>query len=389
MRSMEETQRLFSAAKLEEKLQQPENQQNALRLLQALTVKEIFAVKRKLDSIEGGLCKLQEANVARGISNESVENQLENLRKDQESLSVLISETDTTTHDTKDDLESLRAKVGDEYFKLTADNARFSKDIKTLNKQVDRHKEQICTVETALGNFRSQLPEPQQITELNDTVARLGPLVTSVYEKLNTACVLTLDQKKAMTEALNDQARIRQFLDAFTPRQEDFFQFLEKLPEMNSPTMSEESILNRAMDESRTGSQLFNRTLSGPQPPLKAIQMLEHYNHFSNSYRIKRPKSDARFIRQYLKKIDHKAAWLIQMRLQQEYPNLVDILPHAETSNKTNVMIFINVDKLSWDHIKIVMRRINGKELFNLLGMTSEQESGVSLPCKRPITETL
>ncbi|KAI0842108.1 hypothetical protein F5Y06DRAFT_168015 [Hypoxylon sp. FL0890] len=387
MRPMEQTQRLFDAARLDEKLQQPENQQNALRLLQALTVKEIYASKRKLDSIEDGLCKLQEANAANGISNEHVEKQLAELRKDQETVRLLISDTEKITHNTRDGLESLRAKVSDEYFKLTADNARFSKDIKTLNKQVDRHKEQISTVETALEKYRSKLPTPQLVTELNDAVARLGPLVKSVYEKLDTASTLSPDQKKAMSDMLNDQARIRQFLDAFTPKQEDFFQFLEKLPEMNSPTLSEESILNRAMDEGKTDSQLFNPTLSGPQPPLQAIQMLEQYNHFSNSYRIKRPKSEARFIRQYLKKIDHRAAWLIQMRLKQEYPDLVDELPHPETSKKTDVMISLNVDRLSWDHVKIIMRRINGKELFNLLEMNEEQESGVSLPHKRSIME--
>ncbi|KAI0140949.1 hypothetical protein F4776DRAFT_676872 [Hypoxylon sp. NC0597] len=387
MRPMEETQRLFNAARLEEKLQQPENQQNALRLLQALTVKEIYAAKRKLDSIEDDLCKLQEANTTRGISNERVENQLGELRKDQEALHLLISKADTITHNTKDDLESLRAKVSDEYFKLTADNVRFSKDIKTLNKQVDRHKEQICTIETVLEDFRSKLPKTQQITELKDAVARLQPLVKSLSEKLETASVLNPDQKKEMMKVIRDQERVRQFLDSFIPKQEDFFQFLEKLPKMNSPTMTYESILQRAIDEGKAGSQLFSRTLSGPQPPIKAVQMLDHYNHFSNSYRMKRPKSDGRFIRQYLKKIDHKAAWLIQMRLQQEYPDLVDILQHAETSNKTDVMIFLNVDKLSWDHVKIIMRRIKGKELFNLLETTEEQESGVSLPCKRSIME--
>lgn len=95
--------------------------------------------------------------------------------------------------------------------------------------------------------------------------------------------------------------------------------------------------------------------------------MLEQYNHFSNSYRIKRPKSETKFIRQYLKKIDRKAAWYIQMKLQQEYPDLVEPLQRAETSNKMAVMIFVDISKLRWDHVKIIMRRINGKELFGLL----------------------
>ncbi|KAI1143457.1 hypothetical protein F5Y05DRAFT_421049 [Hypoxylon sp. FL0543] len=372
---MEQTQTLSNAARLEEKLQKPENQQNALRLLQALTVKEVYASKRKLDSIEDGLCKLQEANAAEGISNERVDKQLAELRRDQETVRVLISDTEKITHHTRDGLDSLRAKVSDEYFKLTADNARFSKDIKTLNKQIDRHKEQISTVETALENYRSKLPKPQQFTELSNAVARLSPLVKTVYEKLDTVSKLTPDQKIAMEKMLSDQSQIRRFLDVFIPKQEEFFQFLEKLPEMNSPTMSEESILNRAIEEGKA------------QPPLEAIQMLEHYSHFSNSYRLKRPKSEARFIRQYLKKIDHRASWLIQMRLRQEYPDLVDFLPRPETSKKADVMIFVNVDQLSWNHVKTMTRRINGKQLFEVLRVGKEQESGLRLPHKRPIME--
>lgn len=366
MRTEEETQKLVSIARLEDKLQQPGNQLNALRLLQALTVKEVYEAKRQLELVEERFCKLQEANVAEGGRNEGIEKQLDELRKDKEGLRSLISEADATTQNTKDSLESLRTKVSDEYFKLTADNARFGKDIKTLNKQIDRHQEQLSTVESALEGFRSKLPKPQDIAILNDTLARLEPMVKSMYDKIDKVSTLTLEEKEALAEAISNQGRVRNFLDTFVPKQEDFFQFLEKLHEANSQAVSSESFLQGAVNEA-SFNHLSNPPSSGPQPPLKAVQMLEQYNHFSNSYRIKRPKSEAKFIRQYLKKIDRKAAWYIQMKLQQEYPDLVEPLQRAETSNKMAVMIFVDISKLRWDHVKIIMRRINGKELFGLL----------------------
>ncbi|OTB18419.1 hypothetical protein K445DRAFT_315234 [Daldinia sp. EC12] len=366
MRTAEETQKLVHAARLEDKLQQPGNQLNALRLLQALTVKEVCEAKKQLDLIEERYRKLQEANAAERVRSESLEKQLDELRRDKEGLRSLISEADAATKNTKDSLESLRSKVSDECFKLTADNARFGKDIKTLSKQIDRHEEKLCTVEDTLENFRAKLPKSQDIAALNNTLARLEPMVKSMYDKIDKVSTLSLEEKQALADAISNQSRVRNFLDAFVPRQEDFFQFLEKLHEANTQTVTSDSLLKDAINEA-SFSQLSNPPSSGPQPPLKAIQMLEQYNHFSNSYRIKRPKSEARFIRQYLKKIDPKAAWYIQRKLQQEYPDLVDPLQRAEVSNKTAVMISIDVSKLRWDHVKIIMRRIDGKELFGLL----------------------
>ncbi|KAI1096198.1 hypothetical protein F5B19DRAFT_502489 [Rostrohypoxylon terebratum] len=386
MHSTEESGKLVKAARLEERLQQPENQTNALRLLQALTIKEIYGAKRQLDLIEAGFKKLREANIAEGSRNEAVEKHLEELRRDKESFQLLISEAEATAKTTKDGLEGLRAKVSDEYFKLTADNARFSKDIKTLKKQIDHHQGQLSTVDGVIKDFRATLPNPQDITKINETLARVESMVVSLYEKLDAVSKISLDQKEALMETITDHAQIRRFLEAFTPRQEDFLQFLEKIPEIISSITSNDWPL-----DGMTGGnscQSADPGSSGPQPPQKAVLMLEQYNHFSNSYRIKHPKSEARFIRQYLKKIDHKAAWLMQMKLQQEYPDLAVPLQQPEINRKTDVVIFLDLDKLCWNHIKIIMRQISSRELFSLLEM--EEEGGyVSLSCNKSRLEII
>ncbi|KAI1404666.1 hypothetical protein F4819DRAFT_483390 [Hypoxylon fuscum] len=382
MRSAEETQRLSKAARFEDKLQRPKNQLSVLRLLQILTVKEVYGAQEQIALIEAGFRKLQEANAAEGVQNEAIEKQLDELRKDNEGFHQLLSEAEATAKDSKDNLESLRQKVSDEYFGLTADNARFSKDIRTLNKQIDRHWEKVGSVQRAIEYFGSKLPRShEEIIKLSDTLARLEPMVTSMHEKLDGVSTLASDQKEALVETINDQARIRHFLDAFVPRQDKFFQFLEKLSEMNSPALSTESLLETIATR---GDRQRSQSISlGSQPPLKALQMLEQYNHFRSSYRLKRPKSDVRFIRSYLKKLDFKAAWLIQTKLHEEYSDLVDILDNPEKSNKTDVVIFISLDKLCWDQVKLIMHRINGKELFDLLEAEHVQLD-IPVPRKRP-----
>ncbi|KAI1808303.1 hypothetical protein F4811DRAFT_291054 [Daldinia bambusicola] len=373
MRTAEETQKLVNAAKLEDKLRQPGNQLNALRLLQALTVKEVFEAKRQLDLIEERFCKLQEVEAAGNLRSEGFEKQLEEIRRDKEGIRALISDADTATQNTKDSLESLRSKVSDECFKLTADNARFGKDIKTLSKQIDRHQEKLCHVEEDIKYFRSKLPKTQDLAALNDTLARLEPMVKSMYDKLDKVSTLTLQEKQSLADAISEQTRVRSFLDAFIPKQDNFFQFLDKLHEANSQAaVSSESLLKTAVDEASLNHLSSNPPLpsssgQSPQPPLKATQMLEQYNHFSHSYRIKRPKSEPRFVRQFLKKIDPKAAWYLQAKLRGEYPDLADLLPRPETSGKTAAAISIDVSRLRWEHVKAVMRRIDGKELFRLL----------------------
>ncbi|KAI0383805.1 hypothetical protein F5Y04DRAFT_249738 [Hypomontagnella monticulosa] len=371
MSSVEGRQKLASAARFEQKLQRPENQLSALRLLQALTVKEIYGVKKQLDSVEAELRELQESNTADAARNEAIEKQLEELQKDKESFRLLISEAEAGTQSTNDSLESLRTKVSDAYFKLTADNVRFSKDIKTLNKQFDHHQERLCNVEKSLDDFRAKLPKSEDVAKLNDILVRLEPIVKSACDKVDRVSTLTNDQRETLKEAVDGHARVRHFLDAFIPKQDEFFEFLDNLPKVTPSSTSAELPTGAARDEGNI-TQLLLPPSSGPQPPQTAVQMIEQYNHFSSSYRIKRPKSDARFIRQYLKKIDHRASWFIQIRLQQEYPELVEYLQSPEISRRTDVMIFINMVRLSWDHVKAIMRKINGKELFTLLEKTQE-----------------
>ncbi|KAI1469940.1 uncharacterized protein F4812DRAFT_420940 [Daldinia caldariorum] len=371
MRTAEETQKLVNAAKLEDKLRQPGNQLNAVRLLQALTVKEVFEAKRQLDLIEERFCKLQEANAAEGVRSEGLEKQIVEIRRDKEMLRSFLSEAEAATRNIKDGLESLRSKVSDECFKFTADNVRFGKDIKTLSKQIDRDHEKLGRVEEDLENVRASLPKTQDLAALNDTLARLEPMVKSMYDKLDRVATLTFREKQALTDAISEQAHVRNFLDAFIPKQDDFFQFLNKLHEANSQAaVSSESLLNGAVNEASFAqlSHPLPPPSSGlPQPPLKATQMLEQYNHFSSSYRIKRPKSEARFVRQFLKKLDPRAAAYMQRKLRQEYPDLARLLPRAETSPKTAVVFSVDVGNLRWEHVKTVMRRIDGKELFSLL----------------------
>ncbi|KAI1382213.1 hypothetical protein F4677DRAFT_440014 [Hypoxylon crocopeplum] len=374
MCSTEKAQKLTSASELSMMLEQPEGWHKALRLLPILIFEEIHETKRQMSLIEAGFGKLKEANAAQGTCNDAIEKQLEELRKDKDGFRLLISEAEAGVQASNYLLKDLREKVSDEYFKLTADNARFGKDIKSLNKQIDSHREQLSSVEKALGGFCSKLPGTQEeITKLNETLSRLEPMVKSMYEKVDKVSMVATDKRNrdALMETASGQEHIhhlRHFLDAFIPRQDMFLQFLEKLPETSTPDTSSVTTTNGVTD----GLSLNPRS-SEPQPPPKAHQVLEKYNYFSSSYRLKRPRSEAKFIRAYLKHVDQRAAWLMQTKLQKEYPDLVTPLERAERSKTTDVIVFINVEKLEWGHIKTMMHQLDGNELFKLLEADREE----------------
>ncbi|KAI5862170.1 hypothetical protein GGS23DRAFT_610834 [Durotheca rogersii] len=412
MCSGDELERLARAARLEGKLRQPENQLSALRLLQALVVKEIYAAKKQMGLVEARLRKIQEANTAEG-RNDDIDKRLDELRKDKEGFRQLISEAGAAARDTKDDLESLRDQVSDEYVKLTADNVRFGKDVRALNKQVSQHQERIKAVESALDDFLAKLPPWQdELTKLNGALARLEPMVRSVYDKAGR-------QTEGTTiETVSEQeAKIRRFLDIFVPRQEKFLQFLEQLPARSSATLSTASESSTMISESLDGNAVGGggggggRSDNGsdsrtsqlkspsplvpsivppeppqqqeqekkkergndkrkrkerdkvrdqaqripqdgdPGPPPEARRLLEQYNHFSCSYRAKRPKSEARFVGSFLRRIDARAARLLRERLG-------------------------SPDSLRWAHVKNAMHRLDGRELFAVLQEGAEGARG-------------
>ncbi|KAI1780009.1 hypothetical protein F4818DRAFT_437302 [Hypoxylon cercidicola] len=352
MPSSEETQKLSKDVRLMEKLRQPENKFNALRLLQLLTVQEVYSAKERVSSIESEFRKLQEANVAGGARDEGIEERLEELRKDMDVFRLLLSEVDTTTENIKTDLETVRGKVHDEFFRQKVEDTRFNKDIKVLNKEIDHHHAKISLVEKSIEDVRSKVTGCHEIAKLSDKLARVESLVTTMQAKLDSGSTLASDQKKALAETLEEQARVRQYFNAFTPKQEKFVEFLDKFIEARA--IPSESFPQTMVDE-------------GPEPPAKASQLMDQYNHFKTSYRLKRPRSEPRFIRAYLKKIDPVSSWYIQRMLLEANPDLVSVLENKETSNKTDVVIFINLDKLSWDHVKTTMHHMDTNKLFSLL----------------------
>ncbi|KAI4868508.1 hypothetical protein F4820DRAFT_444919 [Hypoxylon rubiginosum] len=381
MPSAEEAQSIAEDVRLLEKLHQPSNKLKAVRLLQLLTVKEVYGAKERLGLIESELRKLQDASIAGGTRNEDIEKHLKELREDNERFRLLLSEVDATTQNTKASLETLREKVSDEYFRQTAENVRFDKDIRVLNKEFDLQHAKLGSIEKDIMDFRSKVPGPHEIAKLSDSLARLESIVTTIQAKLDNNSKATSDQREALAETVHDQARVRQGFGAFTPKQEKFVEYLEKLTEAGSPANSHKSPLQATADEGNM-KRLPSSIPLGPQPPPKALRLLDQYNHFSCSYRLKRPKSESRFIRAYLKKIDHVSAWFIQKRLLEEHPNLVDVLENVETSNKTGVVIFVSLDKLDWGQVKAIMRRINSEEFFSLLE-TQQARLDVPKPPRR------
>ncbi|XXG94677.1 translation initiation factor eIF4A [Hypoxylon texense] len=377
MPSAKETQRVAEDVRLLQMLRQPENKLNTLRLNQLLTVKELYGAKERISRIESEFRKLLDSSIVGG-SRDEIEKRLKEIREDNERLHLLVSEVDPSVQNTKASLATIRGKISDEYFRQTAENARFNKDIRDLKKELELQHVRLDPIEKAIEDLRSTVPGPHEITKLSDRLAQLESIVKSMQEKLDNGFTLTSDGKEALAETVQDQTRVRQSFSAFTPKD---LGYLEKLTEAGSAANTHKPHPQATADEGNM-ERLPSSIPLGPQPPPKALQLLERYNHFSSSYRLKRPKSESRFIRAYLKKIDHVSSWYIQKRLLEEHPNLVNVLEKVETSSSTDVKIFLNLEKLNWGQVKTIMRRLNCEELFSLLE-TQQAELKIPSPPRR------
>lgn len=231
MSSAEEGDKIAKDVRILKELHNPEIKLNAIQYFQLLTRQEVHNVKDRLDSIEAGFRTLQEANVAAGVHNEDLERQLEELKKKQEELQLELSTVDSSTQDMKESLTSLREKVNDELVRLSAEGVRFNKDIKRLNKQLGHHSARFKSIEKAVKDIRSDVPELTKIIELNDTLSRLEATVRCLQANFGSGAAFACGQKEVLGETATDQAALRQSLDA---KQGRLLEFIDKLSETDS-----------------------------------------------------------------------------------------------------------------------------------------------------------
>ncbi|KAI0176307.1 hypothetical protein GGR52DRAFT_354774 [Hypoxylon sp. FL1284] len=368
MSSQEERQkRLSKQDDLTGKLGLPVNKLNSIRIFQLLKAKEVYSAKERMGIIEAGFRKLQEAFEAGGACNENIQQQMEELKRDNEGLRQILSTVDTTVQDTRASLADLRGKVSDKLFKQTAENCRFTKDIRVLVHEIRHLHASHGSVEKNLKRFHHQIPNPHDIAQLDN---KLTWLESVVQARLDSS-----GQRETLEDITNIQDPLRQSLGAFTPRQERFVSLLGELTEAS------EISFHTTANEDDWG-QFPNPVSAGPQPPPKAVRLLDRYNHYSSSYRLKRPRSESKFIKAYLKKIDRVSAWFIQKRLLEEHPGLVRVLEDVERSHSTGVVIFISLNNLRWEQVKNTMRRVDSKELFSMLE-TEDVELDIPKPAPR------
>ncbi|KAI1768245.1 hypothetical protein GGR53DRAFT_462499 [Hypoxylon sp. FL1150] len=369
MSTSEGREKIVRDSEISKELCKPENRLKAMQIFELLTVREVKNAKARLDAIEAGFRTLQEANIAADARNEDVDRQLEKLKKKQDEFQLVLSEVDSTTQNFKESLTSLRDKFSDEVIRRSAKDVRLDKEIEILHKQLWKHSMNLSAIEEAMEDFHSRAPGFAEIRELNNTVTRLEANVRTLEAKFNGGAALAVSQKSASEERTDNQVVPRQ---SHGPKQGRRLEFVDKLSEAAPSETFPDSPRQMMGDESNRGNeeQLASSIPLGPQapqPPEKAVVLLNKYDHFCNAYINKTPSSDPRFIRSYLKRIDRVSSWFIQKLLLEVHPNLVHIIEAAEIDQKTGSAIFVSTDKLAWSHIKGIMRGMDGLKLFSLL----------------------
>ncbi|KAI0009741.1 hypothetical protein F4779DRAFT_617237 [Xylariaceae sp. FL0662B] len=336
------------------------------QLSQAWTLKSIKCMLHRFDLMEGMMRNTQEAK-ATGI--------LEELQRDVEALRKLYHEVESGVRDTTGSLEDLNEQVNDHYRRLNEKVDKTGKNIEFMSEVLNRQQEHIDTTKEKVRGAQSSISaQSEEVRKLNDSLLDVTRSVQSLDNKLDSLH-RTFDQKsrvdseeKHIIEKLVDgQAQFQDSINRLAPFQERLSRLLEPPPVLSSLV---------ALDDSLTGEQTTQNDAHTPQapacppkrsPPAAAQQMLEKYAKFRKSYMARRPKNEARFIRGYLKELDRRIAWFLQKELQKDYPDLVGVLEAKKRGRMADDSVFVNVDRLSWQHVKDTMHRADYRPLYDLL----------------------
>ncbi|KAI1083219.1 hypothetical protein F5B20DRAFT_577604 [Whalleya microplaca] len=369
--------------------QEPEEAQIQLdwnQLSQAWTLKSIKCMLHKLDLMEGMMRDIQGAKAAET---------LEELQKDVESLRKLYHDVEPGVRTTNKSLQVLNDQVNYHYRHLNENIGKAGEKIESVTDTLHRQQKHIdITQESIKATQSSVSAQEEEMKILNDSLIEVTRSVQSLDDKLGSLhktfeqkSMVASEEKEIIENLVDGQAQFQDSLNRLAPFQERLLQFLEPPLIPNSPVNQNDPRPEKPISNNDATMSKAPTCLGRRSPPAAAKQMLEKYAKFRKSYMAHRPKSEARFIRGYLRKLDSRIAWFIQKELQKDYPDLVEVL-ETETWSKTGAAIFINVDKLSWQHVKDTMHRTNYKPLYDLLDRDLDGIAKL-LPLKRQETDLI
>ncbi|KAI1637380.1 hypothetical protein F4809DRAFT_326312 [Biscogniauxia mediterranea] len=358
MGSIEESQKLARAARLNAMLQEPENRIKASSIIQALLVYNVYSTQKDLERIDGEIQKIRDACAAQGDYRQDFAEKQEEIRKDVEGLRTLVSESGGLVQTHGNDLGALSEKVNTFCSQQTAQNTKLSGDIGVVTQTIDNYQQDFDKISKKIENHESAMVSSQK-EDIEKLKAAIEDMRTETDRLRGELSQVPADNQTQQQEALEgimrQQEQSSQFFEQLALKQGAFLDFLQKLAATNNHAeagRTEETGASIPAAASSTPSPTPTPTLtiastptptpsptptaaapapvfsssSSPAPaaavgaagqPASAevLRFWKTFCRYHKSHRARAPRSEASFVRYFLKNLHPAAAAFVRARL--------------------------------------------------------------------------
>ncbi|KAI5926816.1 hypothetical protein F4810DRAFT_489843 [Camillea tinctor] len=404
MGSNEESQKLARAAKLNAMLQEPENRIKASSIIQALLVYNVHSTQKDLERIDGEIQKIRDNCAAQGNYRQDFAEKQEELRKDIEGLRLLISESGGLAQTHGDKLGALSEKVNSFYSQQTTQNTKLGEDIEFVTRTINDYQQDFDRMRKKIEDleFGRITPQKEEIEKLRAALEDMKSETDRLRKELSqTPTDGQKQQQETLQGIMRQQEQSSQFFEQLSLKQAAFLDFLQKLAansieaddrageaQVNkpaaSPTPSPTPTLTPAPTSTPTtpatapissptatptptSASTSSRAQQQPVAP-EVVKFWKTFCRYRKSYRARAPRSEASFVRYFLKNLDAAAASFVQTRL-----------PSSSSS--------------SWDQVEEMVQNLDMRELQDAIAVWTpasppqSQSQSQSQPKRDPETK--
>ncbi|KAH9908926.1 hypothetical protein F4778DRAFT_776094 [Xylariomycetidae sp. FL2044] len=373
----------------------------APEVLTLYTLAEMKAEKTRLDSCYRDLHQMQHNLVAQGESCDHVNEALQEIRATTEGLQLSIANArqkiENSYSETEKTVEELRQHVSQTFAEQTAKLAEHGQSINTVHSLTQR----LIKVESSLDR-NEQRYENLSFTQ-QESVTQLATLTHDLAEHKTELAKMGADipgKREIIQVLMEDIDHVKEFQERLKLNSQSSGDSFIGEPEVPGSSAPQEDLpaiigndeqqppknladLQKPEASSAENPGVLQPSASQPNPPVdtgsndqqapikiplpEAEKVAQRFFSFKRKYRRENPADEPGFIRYFLGSIDPRGAWFIQRKLWDFNPELVH-LRHAERkSTVSEVVYYISMSKLKWNHLVKAMHTIDGAELEHAL----------------------
>ncbi|KAI0594438.1 hypothetical protein F4775DRAFT_573756 [Biscogniauxia sp. FL1348] len=428
MGSIEESQKLARAAKLNAMLQEPENRIKASSIIQALLVHNVYNTQKDLERISEEMQKIRDACAAQGDYRQDFAEKQEEIRKDVEGLRTLVIESGGLAQNNGADLGALSEKVNSLYSQQTSQNAKLSGDIGFVTQTIDNYQQDFDKMRKKIEDYESARVSSQkgELERLRAAIEDMRTETDRLRGELSQVPVDNQRQQQGLLEGIiRRQEQSSRFFEQLALKQGTFLDFLQKLAATNNnaetgrteetgaskpaavsstpspspstaptltitstptptPTPAPAPTPTVAASPSLVSSSPAPATTSAGGQPVSAevLRFWKTFCRYRKSYRQRAPRSEASFVRYFLKNLDPAAAAFVRARLLPPQQT-----PEAMGNGSQGGMVVVTSSSssgsgpyLAWDQVEKTVRGLDMRELQDAMAAWPSSSSPPTPP---------